>query len=97
MAALLPIRSFYMSLRENAGEDVTGRRIPVQLIQSSISNTFEAAVVIPVNTHWNVAMTSAKATLFDSKGNPYQSNTAIPRPNDNGVNEALAVFTIRAK
>jgi hypothetical protein len=79
-----------------AGEDVTRRHIPVELAQSSISNEFEAAVVIPTSAHWNVTMSSAKAKLFDSHGNAYQSNTAIPRPNDNGDNEFLAVFTIRA-
>lgn len=81
-----------------AEEEVTRTHIPLQLAPSaSISNAFEASVVIPTSMHWDVAMSSARAKLFDSDGNSYRTNAAIPRPNVYGDDEFLAVFTLRTK
>ena len=81
-----------------AGNGITRTHIPVQLEQSSsLSNSYEAAVVIPITTNWNVAMSSVLANLFDSGGNFYQPNAPIPRPNDYGDAEFLAVYTLQAK
>jgi hypothetical protein len=44
---------------------------------------------------WNVAMNAVQAMLFDSNGKACQSNTAIPRPSENGDNEFLAIYTLR--
>jgi hypothetical protein len=79
-----------------AGNEITRVHFPLQLEQSSsISNAYEGTVVIPTSMEWNVAMNAVKAMLFDSNGNAYQSNAAIPRPSDNGDNEFLAVYTLR--
>jgi len=80
-----------------AGEAITRTHIPLQLAPSStVANAFEAAVVIPLAMQWNVGMSSMQAYLLDSNGNPYQPNTAIPRPSDYGNNEFLAVYTLRS-
>ena len=80
-----------------AEEELRRTHIPLQLEPSSISNAFEASVVIPLSRHWDVAMSSVRAKLFASDGNAYRSNAPIPRPNDYGDGEFLAVFTLRAK
>ena len=81
-----------------AGNSITQVHFPLQLEpSSSISGAYEAAVVIPTSMQWNVAMSSVQAMLFDSTGNAYQPNTAIPRPGDYGGNEFLAIYTLRAK
>lgn len=80
-----------------AGNEITRVHFPLQLEpSSSVSNAYEAAVVIPTSMPWNVAMFCVRAQLLDSNGNAYQSNTAIPRPSDYGDNEFLAVYTLRA-
>jgi hypothetical protein len=81
-----------------ADEDVTQTRIPLQLGPSAtVANAAEAASVIPNTMSWHLGMSSTRAQLFDASGNPYQSNTPIPKPNDYGSDEFLAVFTVRAK
>lgn len=80
-----------------AEETITRTRIPLQLGPSSTPSAYEASVVIPISMQWNVAMSSVRANLFDSGGNPYQSATPIPRPSNYGDGEFLAVFTLRAK
>lgn len=81
-----------------ASNQITRVRFSLQLEpSSSISNAYEAAVVIPISTDWYVAMNSVQANLFDSNGSAYQFTSAIPRPNDNGDPEFLAVYTIQAK
>jgi hypothetical protein len=80
-----------------AEEELTRTHIPLQLEPSSTSNAFEASAVIPISMHWDVGMSSVRAKLFDTNGNAYQSSAAIPRPNDYGDDEFLAVFTLRAK
>ena len=81
-----------------ADEDITHTRIPLQLVPSAtVSNAVEAAAVIPNSMSWHLGISSIRAQLFDASGNVYQSNTPIPRPNNYGSNEFLAVFTIRAK
>lgn len=81
-----------------AEEEITRTHIPLPLApSSSISNAYEAAVVIPISMNWNVAMSSVRAKLFDPAGNAYRSNAPIPRPNDYGTGEYLAVFTLQAQ
>jgi hypothetical protein len=81
-----------------AKEEVTSTHIPLQLVPSpSISGAFEAAVVIPASMRWDVAMSSVKAKLIGSDGNPYQSKAAIPRPASSSDDEFLAEFTLRVK
>lgn len=80
-----------------AKEEVTSTHIPIQLAPSATPNTYEAPVVIPTSMQWYVAMYSARANLFDSNGDAYQSNTPLASPGGYGDGEFLAVFTLRAK
>ena len=81
-----------------ADESITSTRMPLQILPSAtVANAFEAATVIPASTSWNVGMSSVRAQLYDGKGSVYQSNNPIPRPASDGVDEFLAVFTLRAK
>jgi hypothetical protein len=81
-----------------AEEAISRRRIPLQLEPSSITaGAFEASVVIPTSMQWKVAMSSVRATILDSSGNTYKSETPISRPTSYGDDEFLAVFSIHAK
>lgn len=81
-----------------AQEAVTSTRIPLQLGPSSTTpNAYEASVVVPIARQWSVGMSSVRATLLDFSGNNYRSATPIPRPDNYGDAEFLAVFTLQAK
>ena len=81
-----------------ADESITRTRMPLQIVPSAtVANAFEAATVIPTSLRWDVGMSSVRAQLYDGNGSVYQSNNPIPRPASYGVEEFLAVFTLRAK